>query len=51
MYKLLSFIPVETEQEETFDDLTEAQEVKEHCEALQPENIYIIKDEDNNSIE
>lgn len=43
-YYLKCWIPVEGSETE-FDSLEEAEKEKEHCEFLQPENIYKIEEE------
>ncbi len=43
-YKVICFIPVEPEKQEHMS-LEKAVELKEHLEAMQPENIYKIEPE------
>ena len=42
-YKLICYIRVEPEEEIVYETLEEAKMEKEHCEFLQPENIYKIE--------
>jgi len=42
-YKIIAYIPVETDEPEIFKTYGEAKEEKEHLKFMQPENIYRIK--------
>lgn len=42
IYKLVGFVRAEPEDQELMT-LNEAKKEKEHCEAMQPENIYVIE--------
>ncbi|MDP2217161.1 MAG: hypothetical protein Q8J68_07750 [Methanolobus sp.] len=42
IYKLVGFVRVEPENQKLMT-LDEAKKEKEHCETMQPENIYVIE--------
>jgi len=42
-YKIVPYIPVETDEPEIFKTYGEAKKEKEHLKFMQPENIYRIK--------